>query len=262
MDCTILEINEEIANWLSGAKTGDVLKLKSNYKTNPEILYFLHKNLRERGLWSYYTEDGVCVKKATQEEFKKLIENENLEEELLDSLLGFTKVFRLLIGLKKPIVGHNVLMDLALLAHTFESPLPHSYVKFKGFLQDLFPTVYDTKSISYELRNLLPDNKRWKQNLLDALYAYFKDGDGRHLALNSPYIKVKDDVFCEQFHNAGFDSYCTGYIFIRMAHIFVSKGTSNPKQTFMCGQLLNAVSAYKNCLNVIRGAIAYVVSIH
>lgn len=260
MDSLITSIDEEIRVWFAGAKTGDVFKLKNNCQCYPEILYYLHKNLRERKLWSYYTEDGFHVKKTTQEELKKLIKNENLEEELLDSLLGFTKVFRLLTALKKPIIGHNVLTDLALLAHTFESPLPLSYTKFKNFLHDLFPTVFDTKTISYELRSTIPENKRWKQNVLDTLYPFFKDGDGRHLALNSPYIRLKGDAVSDHFHNAGFDSYCTGYIFIRMAHIFVSKGTTNPKQTFMCGQLLNAVFPYKNCLNVIRGAIAYVVS--
>lgn len=233
-----------------------------NYKQNAENVYVLHKNMRERGLWSYYTNEGFCVKKVTEEEFRALTESERLEEELLDSLLGFTKVFRLLTELKKPIIGHNVLTDLALMAHTFEAPLPHSYKHFKQFLHDLFPTVYDTKTISYELRNTLQENKRWKKNLLETLYVYFKDGDGRHLALNSPYIKMNGNLDADHFHNAGFDSYCTGYIFIRMAHLFASKGTNNTKQIFMSSQLLGAVSQYKNCLNIIRGAIAYVVSIH
>lgn len=261
IDNTITSVNEEISFWLSTANTGDVYKLKEKYQNNPEVLYFLHKNLRERQLWSYYTENGIYLKKVNHEEFKELVQNENLENEFLDSLLGFTKVFRLLTALRKPIIGHNILIDLSLLAHTFESQLPRSYKKYKVFIHNLFPVVYDTKTISYELRNSLPENKRWKQNLLETLYPYFKDGDGRHLALNSPYITVKDNILCNNFHNAGFDSYCTGYIFIRMAHILVSKGNNNPKQTYMCGQLLNAVSPYKNCLNVIRGTIAYVVSI-
>lgn len=256
--------SEKVGKWLSSAKTGDVLNLENterNYKRNAEVLYFLHKNMRERGLWSYCTKDGFCVKKVTQAEFKALTAAENLEEDLIDSLLGFTKVFRLLTDLKKPIIGHNILTDLSLIAHTFEAPLPHSYKKFKSFLHNLFPTVYDTKTISYELRNTLQENKRWKRNLLESLYVYFKDGDGRHLALSSPYIKMNGNLDGDHFHNAGFDSYCTGYIFIRMAHLFVSKGANNAKQIFMSSQLLGAVSQYKNCLNVIRGALAYVVSI-
>lgn len=238
------------------------MKLEDTEKHNPELLYFMHKNFRKQGAWSYFTKDGVCVRKVTQDEFNALTQKENLEEELLDSLLGFTKVFRLLTSLKKPIVGHNVLTDLSLLAHTFEFPLPHSYKKFKTFLHDLFPTVYDTKTLSYQLRNDLEQSKKWKQNLLNTLYEYFKDGDGRHLALNSPYIQLKNNASSGQFHNAGFDSYCTGYIFIRMAHIFASKDSGNPKQIFMSGQLFNAISRCKNCLNVIRGALAYVVSIN
>lgn len=253
-------INEEVGKWLSSAKIGDVLTVKEIQRNNSEVFYVLHKSMRERGLWSYITNEGFCVQKVTQEEFQQLTKDENLECELVESLLGFTKVFRLLTALKKPIVGHNVLTDLTLMAHTFEAPLPHSYKKYKKFLHDLFPTVYDTKIISYEIRNSLPENKRWKKSLVETLYFYFKDGDGRHLALNSPYIKMTGDVVVDHFHNAGFDSYCTGYIFIRMAHLLASKGTTNAKQVFMSGQLLSAVSHHKNYLNVIRGAVAYVVS--
>lgn len=253
--------NEKIGKWLSKAKTNDVLKLEENHKHNAEVLYFLHKSVRDRGLWSYVTDEGFCVKKVAQDEFKQLIEKEDLEEDLLDHLLGFTKIFRLLTDLKKPIIGHNILMDISLIVHTFEEALPHSYKKYKSFLHELFPIIYDTKTISYDLRNSLPASKQWKRNLLEILYVYFKDGDGRHLALNSPYIKMNCSTGSDQFHNAGFDSYCTGYIFIRMAHLLASEGTTNPKQVFMSSQLLAAVSAYKNCLNVIRCAIFYMASI-
>lgn len=255
--------SEEVGKWLPSAKVGDALYLKDikGYKHNQEILYFIHKSMRERYLFSYITDKGIRVEKVSQGRYTQQTKYENLEEEMIDGLLGFTKVFRLLVSLKTPIIGHNILTDLALMAHSFEAPLPHSYKKFKRFLNDLFPTVYDTKTVSYRLRNSVPEEKRWKKNLLEDLYVFFKDGDGRHLALNSPYIEMSGKIEGgEQFHNAGFDSYCTGYIFIRMAHIFASKGNNSAKQTFMSGQLLNAVSEYKNCLNVIRGAIAYLVS--
>lgn len=247
---------------LSRGRLLDLNSIYKKYKFHPETIYLLHKNIRNCGLWSYIEDDQFCIKQVSNEEFKRLVQTENLEEQLLDSLLGFTKVYQLIIKLKKPIIGHNILTDLALLVNSFDGPLPHSYTKFKSLLHNLFPVVYDTKILSYELRNSVPEAKRWKQNLLEMLYTYFKDGDGRHLALNSPYIKmISKNTPDDYFHNARFDSYCTGYIFIRMAHVFVSEGCNNKKKVFMSTELLNAVARYKNCLNIIRGAIAYVVSV-
>lgn len=51
-------------------------------------------------------------------------EGQALDKALLDSFLGFSKVFKLLVELKKPIVGHNILLDLMYMYKLFYKPLP------------------------------------------------------------------------------------------------------------------------------------------
>lgn len=212
-------------------------------------------------VWTSIENCEFIVKRISEAELNEFLK-ENLEEIVVDELLGFTKVFNLLKSLKKPIIGHNILTDLMIMVNTFEKPLPNDYMQFKIFLNNLFPIIFDTKTISFELYYSLPQTKRWSQNYLESLYCYFRDGNGRHLVFNSPYIDIEghNEETIGKFHNAGWDSYCTGYIFIRMAHIYATRQYGIAKnKIYMSSELINAVSKFKNCLNLIRSSISYIV---
>jgi len=61
---------------------------------------------------------------------RKILEQEEgsiLEDALLDSYIGFSKVFKLLVNLKKPIIGHNIFLDLMFMHQQFYKPLPRTY---------------------------------------------------------------------------------------------------------------------------------------
>lgn len=57
-------------------------------------------------------------------ELLKKNDEENLEKELLDYYIGFSKVFKLLSSSKKIIIGHNILLDLMFMHQQFYKPLP------------------------------------------------------------------------------------------------------------------------------------------
>lgn len=267
LDNLLQEEGSKIARWLKNKDPNKSDKLIlpgiiSKFKHNLDTLYYLHKDIRERfdkQIWTTEENEEFVVKKVSEIEFNELDREGDLDKILLDNLLGFTHVFRLLTSLKKPIIGHNLLTDLMIIYHHFENPLPKSYKQFKKELHELVPIIYDTKSLSFELKRLLPDNKAWDRNSLCDLYNYFKDGFGRHVALNSPLIQLGKEQDCDQFHNAGWDSYCTGYIFIRMAHFYATRQFTT-KSKFMSSELCSAVSDFKNCVNVIRCSVSYIVS--
>jgi hypothetical protein len=70
----------------------------------------------------------IQVKKISEAQRKEYEENKekykSLEEDMLDSLLGFSRLFKLLVELKKPIVGHNLLLDLVMMYNQFHEQLP------------------------------------------------------------------------------------------------------------------------------------------
>lgn len=262
------QLDVDLRVWYNEAKEGDsfrLLKVDKKYLQNFEILYFLHKYVRRqfKNLWTYIENNEFCIRKVSLSEFEKLQSEYNLEEHLLLDLLGFTRIFRLMTTLKKPLIGHNLLHDILLMYENFEEPLPVPYSKFKKNISQMFPVIFDTRIIAYNVgRKLIPKDKMWREKGLESIFEYFKNGTGRHLALNSPAIEeaVENNGCYGKFHEAGWDSFCTGYIFIRMAYLNVYKKYPKSKN-FTASELIAGLSHLKNHLNVIRGFNTIVVSI-
>lgn len=89
-----------------------------------------------------------------------------LEENLMNSVLGFSQIINLLVEHKKPIVGHNIFLDVLLLHSQFIGPLPKKYSLFKKTVNNLWPMIYDTKYISHEMSKKLSVHEVWKSNAL------------------------------------------------------------------------------------------------
>ena len=68
----------------------------------------------------------MIVFKVTKGERQDLIvkESDEIDKTLLNYYIGFSKVFKLLVSLKKAIVGHNDLVDLMYMHQQFYKPLP------------------------------------------------------------------------------------------------------------------------------------------
>lgn len=75
------------------------------------------------------------------------------------------QIIRELIAQKKPLVGHNCLLDLLHLFEHFVRPLPPKYEVFKRELHSLLPCVVDTKHLAVVLKPV-----RWART--HTLYMY------------------------------------------------------------------------------------------
>uniref|UniRef100_A0A8C8ARV1 PARN like, ribonuclease domain containing 1 n=1 Tax=Otus sunia TaxID=257818 RepID=A0A8C8ARV1_9STRI len=110
--------------------------------------------LREalQNVWTQPLEDKKVMVKKVSPHHRQLLENspyDNCQKELiLLSARGFTNLFQTLVKAKKPLVGHNMLMDLMHLHDKFYRPLPESYDEFKRNIHNLFPVLIDTKTVT------------------------------------------------------------------------------------------------------------------
>ncbi|KAL1490738.1 hypothetical protein ABEB36_013386 [Hypothenemus hampei] len=249
-----------IKKWYATAQVGDFLVIPEvcNMRHNEEALYFIHKAFRSRfkDLWTCFEDGKYFVKKLSNDGFLNLHAQHPLEDELVDRLLGFSKLFRLLVSLKKPIIGHNVLQDLLLMTSNFETALPDSYIKWKELINEMFPVIFDTKSISYHMERTFPIEQRWNSQSLNTIFNFFKHEKGRLMAPNSPAIEMKGDDSMNQFHHAGYDSFCTGYIFIRLAHLKIYKNYHFTKR-FVSSEYIAGLEDLKNRVNIIKGTLPY-----
>lgn len=116
------------------------LGLRSN---GLEIVVRIIRDSEESNLWKL-----ELIKKVCKESF------EFDYEAIADETMGFSKVIQSIISHRKPIVGHNVLVDIMHIIHQFVSPLPSKYGDFQFITQELFPFIFDTKYMSVFLSNL------------------------------------------------------------------------------------------------------------
>lgn len=279
-------ICSHVAEWAASAVLEDTLDLDNLDICQGDIRlsYVIHKELRQRfpDIWSFSDRGLIRVKKIALTQRKALEENEKrhktLEETVVHSLLGFSRLFKLLVELQKPIVGHNILLDLMFMYKQFHEQLPTQLNDFKEKIHRLFPVIYDTKFLSFQMKKIIITEDMWHSNILSDLYHFFKEGRGRYLVLYSPIIELEDGAeiynpkepvsnLSEQsqdlsgkFHEAGWDSFCTGYCFIRMAHIYahVTCGSVVFGRMLTSREHLLGVSSKKNCVNVIRANVSHV----
>ena len=78
-------------------------------------------------------------------------------DDIIQDLKGFSKVIRLIIDHKKPLIGHNCLFDVVRIYHQFVDDLPANYKDFKRAFHAVFPEIYDTKHLAFCSRRALEE---------------------------------------------------------------------------------------------------------
>lgn len=259
----------KIVEWVGDAPIGSSLLLDISECTS-DVTQFLVIVIPKRhaNLWVFMEGDILKVKRISSQERKILEETVSVEgrdSKKFQSLLGFSKVMNVITDMKKPIVGHNIFTDLLLVYNLFIEPLPSTYAGFKASMNKYFPIVYDTKTLSFEFRSLTKRKDLWKTNALDDLYKFFKNCGNAPLAVSPPNIVVSDEFAAKthNFHNAGYDSFCTGFCFLRLSHLYYTwnSETNSFATTFLpftISSLLASVKMHENHVNVMRAHVNYI----
>lgn len=266
----------QVALWLAGGQPAEeateksmVLDVPKSSQTSQCIVYVVHHELRRRfhSVWTIPEEGNVRVLKVSATERAMLESSDTheaqLKNDLLLSLRGFSRVFKLLVDMKKPIIAHNCTLDLMIMYKQFCKPLPKSYQAFKNSIHDLFPIVYDTKYMSSEFKRKVSKFDCWSSNALEPLYKYFAFGKGFTMVPCSPLIESEDYPrgADPRFHDAAWDSYCAGICFIRMAHFFsaLDLGRLSLAKPFTSTELVALTDFLANRVNIIRGNLTHFV---
>lgn len=169
------------------------------------------------------------------------------ESELRDAMLGFSRCFEVLAASGKPVVGHNMLLDLLLLYHQFCEPLPKSFAKFKAGLSTVFPAVYDTKHISLQLRQ---QGVSWLKELMSGadLFALYNALSNAVVPYSPRVEGAPKDM---RAHEAGCDAYAAGFVYLKLAHIVSQKLPVAPR-ALPWRSHRDALRPYVNRVNLIR----------
>lgn len=247
------------------------------YEEEDQINYILSK-LRQDESYEFDTSQLTFgAKYILHEEIKARFPNLNqthcIIDEIMLDLQGFSRIIQILVENEKPLVGHNCLSDMIRIYQNFIDELPIKYNAFKAAIHAVFPLIYDTKRIAFHSRRKL-EEVEWldladdlRLTSLSELYQQLKNVKNKKKAfMYTPQIrhslKTKkysdgDEDFC---HEAGFDAFMSGVVFIQLAHVlsgieFLSFERMKPMNFY---EHLAGVEKYKNLVNLGRGAVNYV----
>lgn len=131
--------------------------------------------------------------------------------------IGLTQLMQHLMLLRKPIVVYSGITDFAFLISTFlDGRCPSTYHDFKLKTLQFSPTIIDVKYLVEDL--VRPRVPTVNNHSLELLFQ-----DIEHLPAAPCEPKIRNG----RFHDAGYDAFCTGILFLRICN-FLSTHAHKP----------------------------------
>ncbi|XP_016008213.2 poly(A)-specific ribonuclease PNLDC1 isoform X1 [Rousettus aegyptiacus] len=262
----------EVTRWLDLAEEGDWMTLPGITGFQAfEVQLVLRQALPD--IWTVLRDEGVIVKKVSREH-RWYLENTSCDrescwkEKILLSARGFSVFFQMLVKAQKPLVGHNMMMDLLHLHEKFFRPLPESYDQFKLNIHNLFPVLIDTKNVTKDIWKVT-DETLGELNFprvsnLSEVYEVL-NSDSNPTKNSGPEIihasKCEKYVETKYPHEAAYDAFLCGSVLLKVAHLLlwrVHGAGSVPEPCFPL--YLDALAPYVNQVNLIRAGVPKIVS--
>lgn len=254
---------DEVTSWIASAKEEDTMLLQDlNGYHMLEVQLVLRQALEN--VWTEPLGDKKVMVKKVRPEHRQLLENSSYDHSqkklILLSARGFTNLFQILVKAKKPLVGHNMLLDLMHLHDKFYRPLPESYEEFKRNIHNLFPVIIDTKTVtkSVQKKCLFP-----RVSSLSEVYAVLCSN------LNPkgpPYPVIALASGCSRYaekkspHEAGYDAFLCGSVLLMSAHLLLCRSTDDAVEADPSfSQYLTVLAEHLNKVNFIRGGVSSIV---
>ncbi|XP_051470869.1 poly(A)-specific ribonuclease PNLDC1 isoform X2 [Apus apus] len=251
---------DEVTCWIATAKEEETMTLQdlSGYQMF-EVQLVLRQGLQN--VWTQPLGDGKVMVKKVSPQHRQLLEDSPYDccqkELILLSARGFTNLFHTLVKVKKPLVGHNMLMDLMHLHDKFYKPLPESYEEFKRNIHNLFPVLIDTKTVTKSI---------WKKHQFSRASNLLEVHRVLCSSLNPkdptcPVITLASD--CSRYaeknspHEAGYDAFLCGSVLLKSAHLLLCRSTDGAVEADPSfSQYLSVLAEYLNKVNFIRGGVS------
>ncbi|NXW77400.1 PNDC1 ribonuclease, partial [Hirundo rustica] len=254
---------DEVTSWIAAAKEEDTMILQDlNGYHMLDIQLVLRQALEN--VWTEPLGDKKVMVKKVSPEHRQLLENTSYDhcqkKLILLSARGFTNLFQILVKAKKPLVGHNMLLDLMHLHDKFYRPLPESYEEFKRNIHNLFPVIIDTKTVTKYVQKVrctgffaLSSNLFLHYLLVFCSNLNSKGPPCPVITLASGCSRYAEKKFP---HEAGYDAFLCGSVLLMSAHLLLCRSTDDAVEADPSfSRYLTVLAEHVNKVNFIRGGV-------
>ncbi|KAF9570497.1 hypothetical protein EC968_001771 [Mortierella alpina] len=223
----IADVIASIKAWKVDGKAMNFINIQTHNAYQRRLVYQEVRRLWPTELHARGQSGHINITKTTEKqlEIQQQQRHSDVQRDVENSI-GFRAVIDLLSACGKPIVGHNIVVDLAYILAQFVGPLPPTMEEYKKMIHNTFPNVMDTKYVSYTaeaLRGMSYDSSLGGlENLV---------GSVQFIGCPSivPHYRHQKYMSSDRSHEAGYDSYITGSIMIRMlAYIARNDSSAQP----------------------------------
>lgn len=245
------EAMEALGEWLregdeAAALTGSLteFKLKScNSYLRRALREHIDEKFEEYGLVAETRDDDrysplFVLRLSDEEKETRAVERKARKKAELAAAVGFRAIFSALAESRLPIVAHNCMFDLMFVFQNFEADLPVALSSFKEQLLAQWPCVVDTKycatsgladgpeddvileSFCSQKGTFAP--QRYPDTTVEGLYKQVvetEEGCKVGITADEGFGRYNpgEDGKCDAYHEAGWDAFCTGAIYARLA---------------------------------------------
>lgn len=193
-------------------------------KTNSFVRKLIYQEVYKRysdtkvSLQSRIVEDIGNVMVAFKGRTKLLMAHERMEREQIElkKAVGFSAVLKKIIASNKPIVGHNMTLDVCHMIHQFCLPLPPSYSEFQAMVKTISYRFLDTKYIS----STEPLKGFFSSTVLNDLRKSLVEQCKNYTELEPEVPEVSYSKDISKLHDAGFDAYLTSTVFVNLCNLY------------------------------------------
>lgn len=248
------EIETKIQNWLNDPDRDLELVIMNRNSFQRMLIHQIARH-KFNGLYTESNEwQKITIAKVTKKQRQERIEQKVVGmKRKLDDAIGFSKVIELMSESRKPIIGHNALLDFVYLYRQFCNPLPETLAEFKTQLQDIFPTIYDTKHIA-RMTCIADEFDTSLGSLFEGLSLKLQQPPETLLDIGSDKYANASDGFA---HEAGYDAYMTAVVFLALASRAAQDWTPVATTLALTRSLPLNLNSYANKLNLMQSDAVY-----
>lgn len=140
-----------------------------------------------------------------------------------DITARYQRCQHLLNGNPRPLIGHNMFLDLVYLYQNFMGQLPDTIDAFAAEIHKLFPVIVDTKYLAtHECGDMNPTSS------LQELAEELDEREEPEIVLHQKHNKYNE---LEAHHEAGYDSLLTAKVAIRLSAVLEARQSADNSTT-------------------------------